>query len=222
LTIDHWPFRESSSWHRKKNFFVFDLAFAGRNVTSGGVFAFSWPILFGPGPQPIDPFFWLKFFSETRSKCMSLEPLNGFLEYLQPKLWIKIQKLVNISAPTSPNVGGIHLFSIWPTLASGSTYRAVQIRSVSGKTCSLDWKNNFHCAISAFLAMFTKSQDVLTSLSKQSMTSTSRGSSKIEPIQWRETARSLNALWAIVWVFEGFGWHFSVSSWYVTAKMIEY
>jgi len=30
-------------------------------------------------------------------------------------------------------------------------------------------------------------------LSKQSMTSTSRGSSKIKPNHWRETARDLNA-----------------------------
>jgi len=41
--------------------------------------------------------------------------------------------------------------------------------------------------------MFTKPQDVLTGLSKQSMTSTSRGSSKIKPNQWCKTARDLNA-----------------------------
>jgi len=50
-----------------------------------------------------------------------------------------------------------------------------------------------HRAISAFLAMFTKPQDVLTGLPTHWMTSTSRGSSKIDPIQWRETARDLNA-----------------------------
>jgi len=59
--------------------FVFGLAFAGGNITSGGVFAFFWTPL--PGPQPIDPFLWLKFFSETRQKSASLEPLNGFLAY---------------------------------------------------------------------------------------------------------------------------------------------
>jgi len=62
--------------------FVFGLAFAGVNVTSGGVFAFFWLPIPGPGPQPIDPFFWLKFVSETRQKSASLEPLNGFLAYL--------------------------------------------------------------------------------------------------------------------------------------------
>jgi len=41
--------------------------------------------------------------------------------------------------------------------------------------------------------MFTKPQDVLTGLSKQSMTSMSCGSSKIKPNDWRETARDLNA-----------------------------
>jgi len=41
--------------------------------------------------------------------------------------------------------------------------------------------------------MFTKPQDVLTGLTKQSMTSTSRRSSKIMPNHWRETAQDLNA-----------------------------
>jgi len=41
--------------------------------------------------------------------------------------------------------------------------------------------------------MFTKPQDVLTGLSKQSMTSMSRGSSKIKPNHWCEIAQDLNA-----------------------------
>jgi len=41
--------------------------------------------------------------------------------------------------------------------------------------------------------MFTKPQDVLTGLSKQSMTSTSCGSYKIKPNHWCETAQDLNA-----------------------------
>jgi len=45
--------------------------------------------------------------------------------------------------------------------------------------------------ISAFLAMFTKPQDVLTGVSKQSMTSTSRGSSKIKLNHWCENAWDL-------------------------------
>jgi len=54
-------------------------------------------------------------------------------------------------------------------------------------------ENNFHRAISAFLAMFTKPQDVLTGLSKQSMTSMSRGNSEIKVNHWHETVRDLNA-----------------------------
>jgi len=50
------------------------LAFAGGNVTSGGVFALFWQPLSGP--------FSSSFFSETRQKSVSLEPLNGFLAYL--------------------------------------------------------------------------------------------------------------------------------------------
>jgi len=52
-------------------------------------------------------------------------------------------------------------------------------------------KKRLRRAISVFLAMFTKPQDVLTSLSKQSVTSTSRGSAWIEQNQRRETARDL-------------------------------
>ena len=52
------------------------------------------------------------------------------------------------------------LYGVTP---SKSSWRAVQIRSQWGKTCSLDWeKIFFQRAISAFLAMFTEPQDVLT------------------------------------------------------------
>jgi len=57
-------------------------------------------------------------------------------------------------------------------------------------------KKTFHGGISAFLTMFTKLQVILTCFDrflKPTMTSTARGSSKIETNQWRETARDLNA-----------------------------
>jgi len=60
--------------------------------------------------------------------------------------------------------------------------------------------------------MFTKPQDVLTGLSKQTMTSTSRGSSKIKLNHWRETTRDLNTFSAIVQAFRGFDDHSSISS----------
>ena len=49
--------------------------------------------------------FWFKLFLETRPKSASLEHLNVFLAYLEPKLWIKKQKVVHISVPTNPNLG---------------------------------------------------------------------------------------------------------------------
>jgi len=49
-----------------------------------------WPSLPDFGSQPIDRFFWLKFFLETRLCSVSREPLIDFLEYLEPELWLKI------------------------------------------------------------------------------------------------------------------------------------
>jgi len=41
-----------------------------------------WSPLAGPGPQPIDPFYWLKVLLKTRSKSVSIEPLIDLLAYL--------------------------------------------------------------------------------------------------------------------------------------------
>jgi len=57
-----------------------------------------WPNLPGPGRQPQGPFLWLKFVLESRLPSKSLEPLNDFLAYLKPQLWLKKQKLVKIVA----------------------------------------------------------------------------------------------------------------------------
>ena len=92
-----------------------------------------WLPLPGPGPQSIRPLLWLKIVSETRPKSASLEPLNDFLPYLQPKLQTNHQKLVKISAPQTPFWPGKHLFSKWLSRASGSSQRAVQIWSEWGK-----------------------------------------------------------------------------------------
>jgi len=48
--------------------------------------------------------FWLKFFLETRLSSESLEPLIGFLAYLEPKSWIKKQKLVKNCTLTNATV----------------------------------------------------------------------------------------------------------------------
>jgi len=58
-----------------------------------GVFCVFSLMLPGPGRQPNEPFFGSSFFY-FRVSSESLEPLVGFLAYLEPKLWIKKQKLV--------------------------------------------------------------------------------------------------------------------------------
>jgi len=66
----------------------------------GHVFAIFGPTLPGPGPQANELHFWLKFLLETKLWYASLEPLSGFLAYLEPKLWAINKKLVNIFTPT--------------------------------------------------------------------------------------------------------------------------
>jgi len=66
----------------EKKFFVLDFGFSRDDVNSGSVLESFWPNLPGRRPQPNQPIPWLKKFSETRSKSVSLEPLNGFLAYL--------------------------------------------------------------------------------------------------------------------------------------------
>ena len=149
----------------KKKFFVF-----GGERHKWGCF---W--LPGPGLQPIGPLLWLKTFSETRPKSASLEPLNDFLAYLQPKSWPKKTKLVKISAPTNPNLG-------WTPFLNGHHTPADRARelfksALNGERLVVQpEKKTFRCAISAFLAMFTKPQVVLTGFSEQSVTSAACGS----------------------------------------------
>ena len=69
------------------------------------VLAFLWPTLPGPGGQSNGPTFWPNLFLETRLSYESLEPLIGFLAYLDPNLCLKNQKVVKISTPTTTNLG---------------------------------------------------------------------------------------------------------------------
>jgi len=66
-------------------------------VTSGGVFGLIHPAL---GANTMGQFIRSRFL-ETRRSSESLVPLIGFLTYLEPKLWIKIQKLVKNCTPLS-------------------------------------------------------------------------------------------------------------------------
>jgi len=73
------------------------LGFSWGEVTSGGVLAFLWPTLPGPGRKSNDPTFWPKYFLEIGLSYEFLEPLIGFLAYLDKKLCHKNQKMVKIS-----------------------------------------------------------------------------------------------------------------------------
>jgi len=65
---------------------------------------FTWP-----GCQPNGPHIWLKFFFKSRLSSESLESLIGFLAYLEPKLWLKKQKLVKVLPPQM----FMHIVCIW-------------------------------------------------------------------------------------------------------------
>ena len=95
----------------KKKFFVLDLGFSGGKVESWGVYAF----LLAASTWPWSPIhcaiFWFKLFWKLGQNPRSIEPFHGFLAFLEPKLWIKKQKLVKIW-------GGLHPFSKWSLLTS--------------------------------------------------------------------------------------------------------
>jgi len=84
-----------------------DFGFSWGDVTSRGAFAFLWPTLTGVGSQSSLPGFCLKVVFESRLLSEALEPLIGFLAYLEPKLSPRIQKLVKISTSRNANLGCI-------------------------------------------------------------------------------------------------------------------
>jgi len=76
-----------------KNVFVLGLGFSGGDDTSGGVIFVFWPTLRGPGHQSNEAIFSIKFLFESRLLSESLEPLIGFLAYLETKLCHKNSKV---------------------------------------------------------------------------------------------------------------------------------
>jgi len=82
---------------QKKFFSVLGLGFSWGD--KWGVLAFLWPNLPGPGRPSNGPTFWPKYVLETRLSYEFLEPLIGFLAYLDQKLCHKNQKVVKISTP---------------------------------------------------------------------------------------------------------------------------
>jgi len=83
------------------------LGFSWGGVTSEGDFASLWPTLPGPGRPSNGSTFWPKYFYETRLSPGALEPLIGFLAYLDEKLCHKNQKVVKNPTPRKGNQGGI-------------------------------------------------------------------------------------------------------------------
>jgi len=71
----------------EKKHFSFSVEVFWRWRHNEGMFWKFWSPLAGPGPQPIDPFYWLKVLLKIRSKSTSIE--IDLLAYLQPKLWVK-------------------------------------------------------------------------------------------------------------------------------------
>ena len=110
----------------QKKFSVLGLGFSWRDVTSGGVLAFVWPTLPGPGRPSNGPTFWPKYFVETRLSYEFLEPLIGFLAYLDQTLCHKKQKVVKIATPKKSNQGGIT-----PLLYMSITRRQNRLESCS-------------------------------------------------------------------------------------------
>jgi len=73
----------------EKNNFLFRWEVLWRRRNKEDMFWKSRSYLAGPGPQPIDPFVWLKVVLKARWKSASVEPLIDLLGHLLPKLWAK-------------------------------------------------------------------------------------------------------------------------------------
>jgi len=88
----------------EKKIFCFGLEVLRGHVTSGAVFAFFGLFFAALDANPVSQFFRSVFF-ETRLSSETLEPLIGFLPYLEPELCHKKQKVVKISTPAKENLG---------------------------------------------------------------------------------------------------------------------
>ena len=120
---------------------------------------------------------------------------------------MKNQKLVKFSASTKPNLGWNTPLSIGQSLASRSSQRAVQTESKWGKTCSLDWKKQFSPYDFGLFGHVYNTTGCFDRCIKTLTDVILPWEFKIEPVQWCETARNLNAFYAIVRAFRGLGWH---------------
>ena len=144
---------------QKKIFSVLGFGFSWGVVTSGGVFAFLWEnaTLPGPGRPSNGPTFWPKYFYETRLSHESLEPLIGFLAYLDQNLCHKNQKVVKRSTPKRVTNG-----RITPCLYMAITRHKNRLESCSNplKIREGTGKKIFQLEITVFLLMFAYSEVV--------------------------------------------------------------
>ena len=76
----------------QKKFFSFGLGVVLGVRHKWGCFAFSWHFLTVPGRPSNGPTLWIKYFYETRLSHESLEPLIGFLAYLDQTVRQKSKK----------------------------------------------------------------------------------------------------------------------------------
>jgi len=91
-----------------ENFFsVLGLGFSMGDVTSGGVFAFFWLMLPGPGRQPNEPFFWLKVFWNL-GYHPSLRALDWLSSIYGVKIMAQKQTLVNVISPQTLTLGVLY------------------------------------------------------------------------------------------------------------------
>ena len=102
---NHVRIRETFSFDLKK-ISVLGMRFSWGNVTSRGVFRFYGQFYPALGANPISQFFGSGFL-ETSLSSESLEPLIGFLAYLEPTLLPKQHKMFTNSTPTNANLGWI-------------------------------------------------------------------------------------------------------------------
>jgi len=91
----------------QKNFSVLGLGFSWGDVTSGGVLAFYGLLYPDLDAKRMAQHFGPSIFLETRLSYEFLEPLFGFLAYLDKKLCHENQNMVTISTPKICNQGGI-------------------------------------------------------------------------------------------------------------------
>ena len=91
---------------------------------------------------PTQGYFWTHVFLETRLKSPSLQPLIGFLAYLEPKLWFK-NPICDRNAKATPKVWFALSGQILTSHNSAADWARELFKPYKQrlvKSCSLEWK----------------------------------------------------------------------------------